>query len=264
MLLKCSPSGDNLRSLALFVTYALQDARAFPFRARSKRTPPRISNGDTIALPNSERSTPRSLSPGQPESSSNDLSRQEIGVQMLEACSDMLCDPTDDEFVKKFGRAVTNKWLLFLLDESDPRVVFLVCKILARLLITHGRAYVTKFAERSSGFIIMKQRLRTWWSLPSIWTICFALLFAHDVSTIDFDGEFNHFNLAEVFGQRPVYIVYPEVFPVIAAMLEHGLRSIVQTGGQELRSEPASPSPALRTQSNGSSKKAAESRKGTS
>lgn len=260
-LFKCNTSGDNLRSVALFITYALQDSRAFPYRARSKRTPPRISNGDTMRVTDSERSTPRSLSPGQTEPMNNDLSRHEIGIQVLEAYSDILCDSGDDDYIKRFAKTVTNKWLLFLLDESDPRVVFLASKILVRLLVSHGPPYVKKFAEKSGGFTILKQRLKVWWNMPSIWVICFALLFGHDVSTIDFDGEFNHFNLADLFGQKPVYVVYPEAFTLIIAMLEHGLRSIVQTGGQESRPDLESPSPALKTQSNGSPKKLAEAGK---
>jgi len=144
------------------------------------------------------------------------------------------------------------------LDESDPKVVFLAAKTLTRLLISHGPAYVKKFIDKSGGFVILKQTLKVWWNMPPMWIVCFALLFGHDVATIDFDGEFNHFNLADLFGQKPVTIANPEAFSIITAMLEHGLRSIVQERGQESRPEPESPSPALRTQSNGDPKKLAE------
>lgn len=125
-------------------------------------------------------------------------------------------------------------------------------KILARLLVIHGPTYIKKFAEKSGGFIILKQRLKSWWNLPSIWIICFALLFGNDVAMIDFDGEFNHFNLADLFSQKPVSVVYPEVFPIIAAMLEHGLRAIVQDRSQEKLLDSHSSSPALKPQRNGS------------
>jgi beige protein homolog 1 len=142
--------------------------------------------------------------------------------------------------------------LLFLLDEPDPRVAFLTMKILARLLVVHGPPYVKKFADKSGGFIVLKQRLKPWWNIPSIWIICFALLFGHDVSTIDFEGEFNHFNLADLFSQKPVHVVYPEVFSIITSMLEHGLRSIVQDRGQEKPLDSHGSSPALKPQRNGS------------
>jgi len=125
-------------------------------------------------------------------------------------------------------------------------------KILTRLLFVHGPPYVKKFAERSGGFTVLKQRLKSWWNIPSIWIICFALLFGHDVATVDFDGEFNHFNLSDLFSQKPVYVVYPEVFPIITSMLEHGLRSIVQDRGQEKSIDSHGSSPALKPQRNGS------------
>ena len=154
------------------------------------------------------------------------------------------------------------QWLLFLLEESDPKVVFLAAKILTRLLITHGPTYVKKFIDKSGGFVILKQTLKVWWNVPPMWIVCFALLFGHDVATIDFDGEFNHFNLADLFGHKQVTVAYPEAFSIITAMLEHGLRSIVQERGrQESKADPESPSPALRSQSNGDPKKLSETGK---
>jgi len=125
-------------------------------------------------------------------------------------------------------------------------------KILARLLVVHGPTYIKKFAEKSGGFTILKQRLKSWWNLPSIWIICFALLFGHDISTINFNAEFNHFNLADLFSQKPVYVVYPEVFPIITAMLENGLRAIVQDRGHVKSTDSHGSSPALKPQRNGS------------
>jgi hypothetical protein len=49
-----------------------------------------------------------------------------------------------------------------------------------------------------------------------------------------------------------VYMVYPEVFPIITAMLEYGLRSIVQDRSQEKPVESHSSSPALKPQRNSS------------
>lgn len=122
MLFKCSLAGDNMRSLALFITYALHDGRTFPYRARNKRSATRVSNGDATRVIDSERSTPRSLSPATPEAGANDLSRQEIGVQILEAYSDILCDPDSDDSIKRFAKTVTNKvreLLLVLMLEHE-------------------------------------------------------------------------------------------------------------------------------------------------
>ena len=105
-------------------------------------------------------------------------------------------------------------------------------KILARLLIVNGPHYVKKFSEKTGGFVILKHRLRQWWNTPGIWTICFAILFERDVATIDFERDFDVFNLVEIFlgnsSRSKLRIAYPEVFSVIVAMLETGLRAIVR------------------------------------
>lgn len=107
-LFKCNCSGDNLRSLSLFITYALQDSRAFSYRSiRSKRPTLRDSNDHISRTIDSERSTPRSLSPQ--SELNNDLSRHEIGVQVLDAFSDVLCDADNVEFIKRFAKTITNK-----------------------------------------------------------------------------------------------------------------------------------------------------------
>lgn len=108
----------------------------------------------------------------------------------------------------------------------------LAAKILARLLVANGSPYVKKFADNSGGFILMKQRLKYWWNTPGIWTICFAILFGRDVSTIDFERDFDVFNLVDIFithsPDARLRIVYPEIFPVIVSMLDIGLRAIVR------------------------------------
>ena len=111
-------------------------------------------------------------------------------------------------------------------------MVVLGAKILARLLVSNGPHFVKKFSEKSAGFVILKNRLRHWWNTPGIWTICFAILFDLDVATIDFERDFDVFNLVDIFiTQSPnskFRIVYPEMFPVITAMLDTGLRAIVR------------------------------------
>lgn len=112
----------------------------------------------------------------------------------------------------------------------------LAAKILARLLVANGPHYVRKFAEKTGGFIILKSRLQIWWNTPGIWTICFALLFGVDVAKIDFERDFDVFNLVEIFISKAqnsrLEIAYPAVFAVITAMLNTGLRAIVQDPGK--------------------------------
>lgn len=164
----------------------------------------------------------------------------DLGIAILKLLSEFLCDAHNPHEIVRFAKNVTGKWLLYLLAENDQRVVVLGAKILARLLVTNGPSYVKKFGDKTGGFIILKNRLRQWWNTPGIWTICFAILFDRDVATIDFERDFDVFNLVDVFmthsPQSKLKIAYPEIFPVITAMLDTGLRAIVrdrETGNAE-------------------------------
>lgn len=175
-------------------------------------------------------STPRSASPAL--SGSPILSLPELGIAVLELLAELLCDPRHPNEIIRFAKHVTGKWLLYLLAEPDQRVVVLGAKILARLLVLNGPHFVKKFADKSGGFTLMRNRLRAWWNTPGIWTICFAILFDRDVATIDFERDFDVFNLVDIFimhsPQAKLRLCYPEVFPVISAMLDTGLRTIVR------------------------------------
>jgi hypothetical protein len=136
------------------------------------------------------------------------------------------------------------QWLLYLLAETDQRVVVLAAKILARLLVGNGPHFVKKFSEKSHGFVVLKNRLRHWWNTPGIWTICFAILFDLDVAAIDFERDFDVFNLVDIFITHSPHtrlrIVYPEIFSVITAMLDTGLRAIVRDPARTENEPPKS------------------------
>ncbi|KAH7366589.1 hypothetical protein BKA66DRAFT_470544 [Pyrenochaeta sp. MPI-SDFR-AT-0127] len=232
-LLQINFNGENARSLSLFVTYALHDSRASYAKARTLRprasalrlrkgTPPTLTPG----------STPRSHSPALSGLETPSLSLPDLGIAVLGLLAELLCDPQNPNEIIRFAKNVTGKWLLYLLAEPDQRVVVLGAKILARLLVLNGPHFVKKFADKTGGFTLMKNRLRHWWNTPGIWTICFAILFDRDVATIDFERDFDVFNLVDVFimhsPQAKLRICYPEIFPVISAMLDTGLRTIVR------------------------------------
>jgi hypothetical protein len=230
-LLQINLNGENARSLSLFITYALHDSRA-SYAKKALRPRPsmlRMRKGTPTLTP---EFTPRSASPSQGGNESPQIPLGELGIAILRLLSELLCDPKNPHEIIRFAKNVTGKWLLYLLAESDQRVVVLSAKILARLLVSNGPHFVKKFADKPGGFTVMKNRLRYWWNTPGIWTICFAVLFDRDVSTIDFERDFDVFNLVDIFmthsPQSKLRICYPEVFPVITAMLDTGLRAIVR------------------------------------
>lgn len=82
----------------------------------------------------------------------------------------------------------------------------------------------------------MAHRLKQWWDIPTLWSILFSVMFGLDVADIDFDRPFEFFSLLEIFGDRQV--VFPDVLPVITALLQHGLRDILK-----YQDDPDSPAP---------------------
>jgi len=231
-LLHINFNGENARSLSMFVTYALHDSRASYTKKtlRPKASALRLRKGTPPTL--TPGSTPRSSSPAVVIPEGSLLSLPDLGIHVLSLLAELLCDPKNPGEIIRFAKNVTSKWLLYLLAEPDQRVVVLGAKILARLLVLNGPHYVKKFAEKTGGFVLMKNRLRHWWNTPGIWTICFAILFDRDVASIDFERDFDVFNLVDIFIMRSpeekLKICYPEIFPVISAMLDTGLRAIVR------------------------------------
>ncbi|SCN66140.1 probable beige protein homolog [Fusarium fujikuroi] len=215
-------SQEVMRSLSLFITYAFHSQpSSLP---RTPRPLSAISRSST-PVPR-RRGTPTDPTSAAVASGLKFLTKKQLGVKVLSMYSRILCEKGNTTHIKKFARTVTNKWLLYLLAEDDPEVVVHGCKILARLLVTHGSNYTSKFAGKSGGFIIMSNRLKRFWDMPTLWPIGFSILFGYDVAEINFDRNFDFFSLLETFGKRKV--VYPDSLSVITAMLQHGLKDVMR------------------------------------
>lgn len=227
-LLPTAMTAEMLRSMALFITYSVHKRNTIGRLRKPARS--RASSGAGSITPTTGESPY--------------LTQFEIGVEVLRLYSDMLCTKGDLSIIKKFARTVTNKWLLYLLSETSPEVIVLSMRILARLLVVHGDAYVKKFKERSGGFTIISHRLKRWWHLPALWPACFAILFDVDVAELDLDRSFDLFSFVDLFNSKKEYgIVYPEMFEVITAMLQSGLKAIVASNqsqpGLQVQTVPA-------------------------
>jgi hypothetical protein len=242
-LVKCNYNAEVHRSIALFITYAFH-------------TPP----GSVSRTPKPASSSSRSPTPGLgilrrstveatsllSATGSRMLTKKQLGVQILDMYTRLLCDKANLADIRKFAKTVTNKvifaadpkkkakeyvltsgqWLLYLLAENDPEIVVLGCKILARLLVTQPSGYTAKFASKTGGFWIMAFRLKQWWDISTLWPILFSILFGYDVANINFDNSFDFFSLLEIFGNSRV--VFPDMLLVITSMLQHGLRDVLK------------------------------------
>ncbi|KAJ5586270.1 hypothetical protein N7450_006057 [Penicillium hetheringtonii] len=157
-----------------------------------------------------------------------------LGIQMLRLYADILCNPHDSTPLKKFAKAVTNKWLLYLACEDDPEVVSLAIKILARLLVVNGSSYSKKFADKNAGYAVLEHHLRRWWNIPTIWIICLSIFFGYDVARLDLDKPFNAPALLNMFlADGELRIAFPEMLPVIMAMLRAGSKQIISAAGRD-------------------------------
>lgn len=212
-LLDSSLSADLLRSLALFITYAIHKPKPSA-KLQKKRSLRFASRPDQsvlpFAIPVKYVSSPR------------------LAVEILRMYCSLLCNPDDPMPLKKFARAVTNKWLLYLMCEEEPEIVFLATKMMARLIVVHGSSYSKKFAEKTGGYRIMQYRLKRWWNIPALWPVCFAILFGIDVALLKIDRPFDRFELLHILSLRgEPKIIFPEILSVIAEMMQSGLKKAV-------------------------------------
>ncbi|KAI0837982.1 beach-domain-containing protein [Hypoxylon sp. FL0890] len=242
-LVKCNYNTEVHQSLALFITYAFHPtSRSLP------RTPKSTNRRSSQNVP----LRPLVHVNGTGGNDVRSLTKKEVGIRLLDMYSQLLCEKGNLAIIRKFAKTVTNKvldawpsrensklmmvqWLLYLLTENDPEIVVYGCKILARLLVTHGTAYINKFSGKTGGFCIMAHRLKRWWDIPTLWPICFSILFGYDVAEIDFEKNFDFFSLLETFGKCK--IVNPDALPIITAMMQHALKDILKD-----QEDPASPS----------------------
>ncbi|KAI5303732.1 hypothetical protein KEM56_007246, partial [Ascosphaera pollenicola] len=243
-------SAENLRLVALYITYAVHKSKSvavatntpLPMAATSGssggsgQAPATSSHG--LRSRKSSRLDIRSRRAGPlliSQAGGELLTRTQIGVEVLKVYTDIVCDDngTGTANIKRFSKAVTNKWLLYLVSEDDPEVVTLAAKMLARLLVLQGSSYVKKFAEKNGGFVILRERLRRWWHLPALWIICFSMLMGRDVGAlmqrIPVTTRSQVPSLEDLFigkdGYEKVQIIYPEILSTIMAMLSSGLKA---------------------------------------
>ena len=106
-ILTTSLSAESLRTLALYITYAI-------YRPESRDSvavrPARIGNQQAPGPPSKPTISNSSFSTviNQP-SPSRELSPMQIALRILDLYSDLLCRANDTGNIKKFARTVTNK-----------------------------------------------------------------------------------------------------------------------------------------------------------
>jgi beige protein homolog 1 len=117
---------------------------------------------------------------------------------------------------------------------SNPDHIIHGVKILARLLVTQGPVYVSKFASRVHGFPVLRRNLAPWWELAPIWPALLAVLFGADVVSLKsfpLDQPLRLFDLVKLVksGDEEPAVVFPEIFPIISTLLKAGFDATLRT-----------------------------------
>ncbi|KAL8713271.1 MAG: hypothetical protein Q9225_006798 [Loekoesia sp. 1 TL-2023] len=201
-LLAMNLIGDSLRSLAMYITYALEKAGSEEQDLRQQTHPGSMDKSLVQETSSESHTNPISGEDG----TDAELSTEFLAIRMLELYANFVCIPGDTSNIMKFAKTVTNK-------------------MLARLLVTNGQSYIKRFSEETGGMVILRHRLQRWWFLPAIWRICFAVLFGCDIGKVDFARPFNLFSLVDDFvANGKCKHIHPEILPVIIALLQNGLK----------------------------------------
>lgn len=100
-------SADTMRSLSLFITYAIHKPRHDAMDLHRRSSAKYTSNTPT------RRKTVSGATPKIPQQKHDsdlaELDDLQVALGVLELYSDMLCQEDDDSNMKKFARTVTNK-----------------------------------------------------------------------------------------------------------------------------------------------------------
>ena len=116
------------------------------------------------------------------------------------------------------------------MSSPNPDLIIHGTKILARLLVTQGPVYVSKFASRAHGFPVLRHNLAPWWELTPLWPTLIAVLFGVDVVSLrhfPLDQPLRLFDLVELvrLGDEEPSVTFPEIFSIISGLLKTGFES---------------------------------------
>ena len=227
-LLDNNVAGTMYRELAMFVAFGLQDGRTTALRpVRNMASIVNLRQRGAAWARTVRGSRPSTPSGGQTPQLG--VTRLELAVHVLELLETILCDDGSMTAVRRFNKAVPNRWLLHLLAETDIRVISSSTRILCRCLTALGHEFKGPFVEKNGGFITLKSRLKVSWKSTAVWLSCFAIMFGRSLPKTDTAENFTLYRLVELFSvDDELSIVNPEILATLMVMLEAGLRQIVK------------------------------------
>ncbi|RVD82445.1 uncharacterized protein DFL_006872 [Arthrobotrys flagrans] len=225
-LISTNFSAETLRSLSLFITYSLYSGSQIKSLRHKK---------STFVM---KRTDSDGYSPISSSKRINDFGlKRQVGLMMLEMYSELLCESSSTTNIMKFARTVTNRWLLYLLDDGNSNVIVCAMKILARILVVHGQSYISKFAGKTSGFLVLKRRLRKWWRVPEVWMSAFSIFLGVDIAKVDLTQPLVLYHLINTFkfDDKDGRFICSDMWAVIATMLKTAVNDITKSQQEAVR-----------------------------
>lgn len=202
ILIKANPSSEIMKSLSLYIIYALN----------------------------------KNKSDSEPPSQEEPLQR-ECGICALDVLVSYVCDSSLvssslssasasgnlslEHFYKKLAKTISVRWILLLLEDSNRKVIKLALRLLIRMLSISGPKYYTNFMNHS-GLDILTTFLQKWWSDNEILVILFSGAFA--ISQVQgLSSDLSHFaNRLSKRGGR-LNVVMPEFLYLVNKLLIYGV-----------------------------------------
>ncbi|KAI8643957.1 hypothetical protein BD408DRAFT_137123 [Parasitella parasitica] len=171
---------------------------------------------------------------------------------VLEMLHDILCDNTiGPDYIGKFATTITNKWpLLFFAPQLNPFTVVLTARILARICVTQGPAYVQKFRTSFEGFVVLRQLLPAYWNLTQLHETLMLMMVGIDVAEYPVYSTFhiNHLRTCLHDSEEGSKMAVPDILPILITMWDEG-RKAVDTPSTKLSSTPTLMRPRTRSNS---------------
>ncbi|WPH03249.1 beige protein like 1 [Acrodontium crateriforme] len=233
VLLDHSGGYTMYRDVAMFVAYGLQDEQNSASRPLQNMASIVNMRQRTLAWARAARGSRPTTPAGPTPPSRHCANKPELAIRVLDLLVELLCDHRSVISIRRFcdpKRGVPNRWLLHLLAESDVRVIGPTLRIIGRAMAVLKNDFKTSFADKNGGFLTMKNRMKHFWKVGSVWLACFAIMFGQEVPETNPAANFTLFSLMEALRvDDQLVVANPETFPIIMAMLETGLRSIIKT-----------------------------------
>ncbi|KAF7722919.1 hypothetical protein EC973_002599 [Apophysomyces ossiformis] len=208
---------ENIRAVATFLASTVSKATKSSFSKEPKSDAPL-----TITTTVSELSESKIIL----DTKENSQATRVIQMRniVMEMLHDILCNAENEDLVSKFAVTITNKWpLLFFAPNINQHTVVLAARILARLLVTQGPTYISKFRLASEGFLVMAELLPHYWNLLQLNQILLTAMMGIDIAGVPLQCDSRQLN--DRLRSAQTKFLIPDMILVIIALWKEGIKA---------------------------------------